>query len=125
MPLLHWRRTIPALVWALFILVLSVMPATELPTLHIWEPDKVLHAICYAILTICVYFMLRRDDTRGNAVKRILFACLLCILYGICIEIIQRFLPGRQFDVYDILANTLGTLPVLAWVLVISNTRKA
>lgn len=97
------------LLWAGAILFISVIPAEDLPSLSIWEPDKVMHALVYSILCMSVVFTLKRHVPREIIPyypKITGFA--LCILYGFCIEIIQRFLPTRTYDLLDIAANSMG-----------------
>jgi VanZ family protein len=51
----------------------------------------------------------------------ITYACLLSALYGVLIELLQKFyFEGRSFDYFDMLANILGCLIVWIWF-----TRKA
>lgn len=42
--------------------------------------------------------------------RSILFSLIAAILYGLSDEIHQRYVPGRVFDVLDILADSLGAL---------------
>jgi len=95
--------------WAALILVVSVIPAEDLPSVSIWEADKVFHALVYLLLTILIggYFLKRPVNLPGNL---ILLSIALCILYGFLIELIQLVLPTRSFDLYDALANSIGCL---------------
>ena len=113
-----------SILWALVILVVSVIPSDELPSLSIWEPDKVMHFLVYGILTFLTAQTLIRLTVIYTLKKSIFRAIGLCILYGISIELIQRALPTRQFDVYDILANSLGCLLGAGLVLLISVSKK-
>jgi VanZ family protein len=46
-----------------------------------------------------------------------LLITLVYIVYGIAIEFIQRdFIPHRSFDLFDIVADTLGC--VVGWIVV-------
>jgi len=100
------------LLWALFILFISVIPGEDLPSLSIWEADKLAHALVYAMLCAGVILTLRIQNTWvKNRLKAIIFALVLCNLYGAGIECIQGlFLPSRTFDIYDLMANGIGTL---------------
>lgn len=103
-----FRRYAPylAALWALIILVVSVIPGEDLPSLSIWEPDKVLHAFVYGVLTALIY--ITRPQNAVFIKKLVFQAILLCILYGFFIELIQLVLPTRKFDILDALANTVG-----------------
>ena len=42
--------------------------------------------------------------------RAILFSMLAAILYGLSDEIHQLYVPGRMFDILDILADSFGAL---------------
>lgn len=65
--------------------------------------DKLAHAVTYAIFTILVWRV-------SGPNRRFILACVLVVLYGGIIEIIQSFTPGRMMSGYDFIANTLGVL---------------
>ena len=117
------RRYAPylAALWALIILVVSVIPGEDLPSLSIWEPDKVMHAFVYGVLTALIYIA---HSQNAVFIKKLIFqAILLCILYGFFIELIQLVLPTRKFDILDALANTVGCFIAGAIILLISGKR--
>lgn len=67
--------------------------------------DKIQHAIAYFTLTL--FWLL----AVGKSQKKRLVICVLCILYGIIIEVLQRQLTTyRFFDYADMLANGIGAL---------------
>jgi VanZ family protein len=117
------RRYAPylAALWALTILVVSVIPGEDLPSLSIWEPDKVMHAFVYGVLTALIYIARPKN---GVFIKKLIFqAILLCILYGFFIELIQLVLPTRKFDILDALANSVGCFIAGGIILLISGKR--
>lgn len=118
-----FRRYAPylAALWALIILVVSVIPGEDLPSLSIWEPDKVMHAFVYGVLTALIY--ITRPQNAVFIKKMIFQAIVLCILYGFFIELIQLVLPTRKFDILDALANTVGCFIAGALILLISRKR--
>lgn len=118
-----FRRYAPylAALWALIILVVSVIPGEDLPSLSIWEPDKVMHAFVYGVLTALIY--ITRPQNAVFIKKLVFQAILLCILYGFFIELIQLVLPTRKFDILDALANTVGCFIAGALILLISRKR--
>lgn len=118
-----FRRYAPylAALWALIILVVSVIPGEDLPSLSIWEPDKVMHAFVYGVLTALIY--ITRPQNAVFIKKMIFQAIFLCILYGFFIELIQLVLPTRKFDILDALANTVGCFIAGALILLISRKR--
>lgn len=68
--------------------------------------DKPVHIVEYGILASLIHLSLR--DT--NAAKHHLFglAFAIAFIYGISDEIHQYFVPGRQADILDVLANGVG-----------------
>lgn len=118
-----FRRYAPylAALWALIILVVSVIPGEDLPSLSIWEPDKVMHAFVYGVLTALIY--ITRPQNAVFIKKLVFQAILLCILYGFFIELIQLVLPTRKFDILDALANTVGCFIAGGIILLISRKR--
>ncbi len=110
--------------WAAVIMVVSVIPGADLPSLSIWEPDKVMHVFVYAVLTFLVFKWLKSFSTPVSLNKKAFIAVTVCILYGFIIELIQLILPTRSFDLLDELANTIGCLLSLTGILVFSSKRK-
>jgi VanZ family protein len=37
-------------------------------------------------------------------------ALSICTVYGLILESLQYFVPGRMVDIYDLLANTFGAI---------------
>lgn len=97
-----------SIVWAVTVFILSVIPAVELPSINFWEPDKLAHVVVYAILTIAVAKSLFVVTSQKNS--SILRSTLLSVGYSFLMECIQYMLPTRMFDLYDILANCIGSL---------------
>ena len=67
----------------------------------------------YAILSILLLrsFINSKNTTfKENAIH---LAIIIAILYGVTDEIHQYFVPGRTFDILDIIANSVGSAFVL------------
>lgn len=104
---------LPALIWALIILILSTMPSVQLPESFI-SPDKFAHAFIYGILVILILHGLKKSDILTK--KNIWLTILISASYGCLMEIIQyAFFPGRFFEMGDNLANTIGCF--LGWLI--------
>lgn len=72
--------------------------------------DKVLHVGAFFLLTLVFYWIL--DAARRRVMNITLVTCTLVL--GIGSEFLQGFLPNdREFDVYDIVANIVGSLAAL------------
>lgn len=90
--------------WLLFIFVISVIPIqgpkTSLPV------DKLVHAVLYGMTAL---LLLRWFISRKMAVSKAFLLAFLCSsAYGLAIEIVQYFMPYRQFSAGDVLANSAG-----------------
>jgi len=105
-------------------MVVSVIPGADLPSLSIWEPDKVMHVFVYAVLTYLTFQWLKRFPAFVSLNKKAFISVTVCILYGFVIELIQLILPTRSFDMLDELANAIGCLLCITGILVFSSKRK-
>ncbi|KAG5985164.1 hypothetical protein E4U55_000800 [Claviceps digitariae] len=69
--------------------------------------DKVLHVITFFALTIVFYWIV--DTNRRRTLNMTLTVCTLCL--GVGSELVQSILlSDRDFDMYDIVANVVGSL---------------
>jgi len=100
-------RTYPTVGFGVLILAsayLGLAPST-IPTYN--QSDKVLHFVTFFLLTICFYWILETNKRRN--LQLTLFVCTLCL--GVGSEVAQGLLPnGRDFDIFDIASNVLGSL---------------
>jgi VanZ family protein len=64
--------------------------------------DKLLHFAAYTLLAFIPVF--------GFKVRPGILAALSLIPLGVVLEFAQRLVPGRGFEVADMVANTLGVL---------------
>lgn len=104
----------PALLWLVIITILSVMPNVQLPSFNLFSMDKLAHAGVYGIFT---WLMLRgywkMKGTPDN--KNIIVIACISIFYGVLMEFVQfAFIPGRFYEIDDMLANAFGSIVVLA-----------
>ena len=102
--------------WAAVILLTTLLPSTSLPTsLSIWELlsfDSFAHAFMFCVLCFLMIVGLSKQYTYPRLSNYAVRASLLIsTLFGILIEVTQHFLVyGRQGDIIDVLANTIGCL---------------
>ncbi|KAK5995668.1 hypothetical protein PT974_04085 [Cladobotryum mycophilum] len=69
--------------------------------------DKVLHFSTFFLLTVVFYWIV--DTSRRRTLNMTLAVCTLVL--GVGSEFVQSFLPNdRDFDLYDIVANVIGSL---------------
>ncbi|KAK7923432.1 hypothetical protein PG985_007503 [Apiospora marii] len=79
--------------------------------LNYYVNDKVLHLFTFFLLTVVFYWIV--DTNRRRTLHLTLVVCTAIL--GVGSEFLQGFLPnGRVFDLYDIVANVVGSLAGLA-----------
>lgn len=106
-PWIRAAATLPALATAGFIYWLSDGPLPEgtLPSFRF--SDKAAHALAYGFLALTLLPALRIGAglPRPATVRR---ALLLAVMYGAFDEVHQGWVPGREKDIGDFLADAAG-----------------
>jgi len=93
--------------------------------------DYDVHAAAYAGLAILAVRALAKGRLRNVTGRVALGAIAIASLYGVTDECHQLFVPGRHFDVLDLVADTIGAViganAVWAWSIISrrSETRNA
>ena len=86
--------------YVLIITYYSLTPEENIISENVW--DKALHFFTYLFLVI----LIKNVHTRLSYLS----CLLICCNYSFIIECFQYYIPNRQLDVLDMLANLLGTL---------------
>lgn len=92
-------------IWAaslLAVIYFSLTPRLELPYDFSFA-DKVCHIISYLWLAALPFFAF-------STFKAFLSASMGMFLLGICLEIVQCYIPGRSFSFGDIVADGIGVV---------------
>ncbi|KAI1056874.1 hypothetical protein LB507_002014 [Fusarium sp. FIESC RH6] len=92
-----------------FLLLLLIAAYAGLTSIQLGQyvNDKVLHFITFFIITVVFYWVV--DTNRRRVMNMTLVVCT--IVLGVGSEFVQSFLDnGREFDLYDIVANVIGSL---------------
>jgi VanZ family protein len=111
-----FKHFLPAFLWLLFISGLSVMPGIQLPSFSLFTADKLAHAVVYGVLMFLILFGLAKARGRKPGLSEGLYALLLAGGYGALMELVQyKFIPGRFYEIDDMLANLSGA--AVAWAL--------
>lgn len=86
-------------------------PQDAFPESKLLGYDKLAHLGVFAIFSITILFgnKLRHRKRKLDNQKK-LNAFFISVVYGIILESLQYFVPGRMVDIYDLLANTLGAI---------------
>lgn len=88
-----------------FLSSLSFAPSLGPKILHI---DKLLHFTEYGILGYLLARAARNSDSLYLKAHFRIFAVSLGVLYGLSDEFHQYFVPGRDVEILDVVADSLG-----------------
>lgn len=113
----------PARIWAVILAVLMLLPQDAFPDSKLFSYDKLAHIGVFIIFSVLV---LAGYHLKGllNANKTIYRnrSLTICLVYGIVLEFLQQFVPGRMSDIYDLIANFTGALlGVIVFMIFIKN----
>ena len=97
-----------AIVWAGVIFYLSSQPSIDTPSLFPGQ-DKLFHMIAFGVLG---FFLMGGVKARSNGYRtgQVWLVVALVVLYGLLDEFHQYFVPGRNADIFDVLADAAGAL---------------
>ena len=104
---LYW---LPVISLAAAIFIQSSFPSPEmLPRFYL--SDKLLHVSAYAVLAALCYRALRRASPMKDRsiLPLILMATVMAVFYGASDEWHQSFVSSRTADIFDLLADLIGS----------------
>lgn len=108
-PVLSYK--IPAILYAALIFFMSSLPGEELPDLSIFSFDKIVHGIEFGLFGMLLYRAFRFPAAIRHP---FLWTVVAGIPYAALDEIHQRFVPGRNCDIYDFLMDSIGLVAFAA-----------
>lgn len=102
----------PPAVYAGAIFLLSALPHPEekLPSFLGEISDKVLHLAEYGILGLLCYRAFRRAAGEWGARHALWLAIVMATAYGLSDELHQVFVPPREADPWDLMADAAGAV---------------
>ena len=106
---------LPALLFAAAIITVSSIPNLKAPQLKMLAFDKMAHFLEYAVFAWLTIRSFSQIGPRVSDNQAFFLAALFVSLFAVFDEYYQRFIPGRQFDIYDIIIDVCGALAVLIW----------
>lgn len=112
-----FRRTLfllAAISWAGLIFYLSSQPSIETPALFPGQ-DKLFHLVAFGMLGFLAAGSLHASQN-DYATRHVWLVVLAVTLYGILDEFHQYFVPGRNSDIYDVIADATGAM-LGAWTM--------
>ena len=120
----RFQRFLPAIIWALVVLVMTGLPGNYLPKVSsFWEwlsLDKIVHVAIFATLGFLIFYGFHEQYLKSK--RRYLYivaVLLLTLAYAMITEILQVLVfIGRDGNLYDFLADAAGgLLGFLAFIL--------
>jgi VanZ family protein len=112
---IHYLIKNKHIVYSLFILItlatllLTLLPAERLGQNRLFQYDKVGHFMLFFSWTLAYGFL--SFFKKGAENTNILAIFVIGSLFGVTIEVMQELLPyGRSANVYDAIADILGSL---------------
>ena len=104
--LFYW---LPVFIYCLLIYIQSSHPSPEeIPSIP--YVDKVLHFAAYALLGGLLLRALKTLPLKENLRLIMILGIILSSLYGISDEIHQHYVPYRNADIMDALADIIGSI---------------
>lgn len=94
--------------WALLLLTGTSWPGPDLPRVPFNVPDKVIHCGLYLVLSILVVNALIRRGSRPRSWRFVAGVILAGMIFAALDELHQKFIPGRDCDPLDWLADSVG-----------------
>ena len=99
------------LVGILYTVVLAtvcLITIKKLPEIGVSFGDKIFHFLAYTVLAF-LWFNIFLNTFKLKKRQALIYAAFFSIVFGIIIEVLQGTLTtSRSFDVYDVMANTMG-----------------
>ena len=110
---------LPAIFWALLILLVSSIPSQYLIKTGLFKIDKSIHLFTFFILGWLGRRAVIHQDRYPRLREHSLLASFVFVLaYGTFNELYQTIIPGRQPDLLDLFADALGGLlfVLMVWI---------
>lgn len=104
----HKKRTAAlAVIWTALIFVACLLPGRDIPDVSVPLIDKWVHFFIFGGFSFLWLCTLKQDELRNG-----LIIFLLSVTLGYAVEWLQGsgITEGRSFDLYDLLADSIGGL---------------
>ncbi len=101
---------VPIVMYSALIYYLSNQSRLPMPDFGILGWDKLIHYTAYFIYGILMQLAVTAVLSKKTQKYQIIIVVLLASLFAFSDEIHQSFVPGRDADIFDVLADLLGIL---------------
>ena len=120
---ISFKKFLPGLAWFFIVGILTLMPGKDVPEIggfNFPHLDKLVHVVLFGGLTLlfCLPYVKSglSFQKKRNIFIRISFSM---ILWGLIIEVIQKnYIPDRDFEWLDVVADSIGVL-VACWICIV------
>jgi VanZ family protein len=108
--------------WVITIIIVSSIP--NIPTLKIHTAkheirlDYLMHFCEYGVLTFIAFLSFAGREFKIGYRKELLIAISL-ILFAVLDELHQKLIPGRSYNIKDIMSNVTGIMAVTAFAVIL------
>lgn len=112
---MNYKTLIPAFIWGgVIFLVIGASP-DQIPKeelLRLKNVDKAVHFFLFFVFSVLLAGgLFHRNKASSSNISLLIITLIIGITYGAVTEFIQfAALPERHGDVFDLLANTIGTI---------------
>lgn len=101
----------PVIAYLIIIFIVSSIPGDDLPELTFTFSDKILHGFVYIVAFLLFYYSFIHLKSDSIFYKyALLFSLIFTIVYAAFDEIHQSFVPNRDADFFDFLADFVGAI---------------
>jgi VanZ family protein len=110
---------LPVLIFCLGIFIESSFPTEAYPKIEFELSDKIIHFGIYFALFLAFYYSFNNQTKYLLLNKYSLFMALaFTSIYGASDELHQYFVPGRSCDIFDWLADVVGAILGVIFILI-------
>ncbi|OOG74676.1 VanZ family protein [Flavobacterium sp. A45] len=110
-----------ALLWTGIVSYFCLVNSNEIPVINIPNLDKCIHTFFHLVFTFVWFLFFNKHLQIDSIVKPLVYSVVFSFVFGIIIEILQNLITtSRNADVFDIVANSVGTI-LAVFVIVICN----
>jgi VanZ family protein len=107
------RRWALVVLWMSVIFYLSSRSTLPMPKGILANLESIAgHFAVYAVLALLVNYAL--SETSISSVRRMTYAFVFAVVYGVTDEFHQSFVPGRDAALFDLAIDALGAFAALA-----------
>lgn len=104
------RYNLFTIAWAIFILILILMPGQQMPDFgNLFSFDKLAHLVVFAVLSFLMIIGFAKQYTysslRQSPVKH---SIIISLVYASMLELGQAAVPDRYANIYDLAFNIAG-----------------